>query len=45
MSVAAIIMMLISIITVWGGLALALINLVRHPEQDDDVPAGTAPQR
>lgn len=34
MTMTAIVMMLVAIITVWGGLVLALINLVRHPEED-----------
>ncbi|MCL6423129.1 methionine/alanine import family NSS transporter small subunit [Brachybacterium sp. JHP9] len=35
MSVSAIIMLLIAIGTVWGGLVLAIVNIVRHPEIDD----------
>lgn len=35
MTPVAIVMMLIAIITVWGGLVLALINLVRHPEEGE----------
>lgn len=45
MSGIAIVFMIISMLTIWGGLALALINLSRHPEKhDDDVieTAGTA---
>ncbi|MBF6673278.1 MULTISPECIES: methionine/alanine import family NSS transporter small subunit [Glutamicibacter] len=41
----AIVFMIISMLTIWGGLAVALINLSRHPEKDnDDVieTAGTA---
>lgn len=34
MSVSAIVMMSVAILTVWGGLALAVVNIVRHPEQD-----------
>ncbi len=34
MSVSAIIMMSIAIITVWGGLGLAIANILKHPEQD-----------
>lgn len=33
MSTAAIIMMVIAMVTVWGGLVLAVINLKRHPEE------------
>ncbi|MBP2380309.1 methionine/alanine import family NSS transporter small subunit [Brachybacterium sacelli] len=35
MSVASIVMMVIAIVTVWGGLVAAVINLARHPEKDD----------
>lgn len=35
MSVSAIVMMSIAIITVWGGLVAAVVNIVRHPEQKD----------
>ncbi|MGO2313503.1 MAG: methionine/alanine import family NSS transporter small subunit [Brachybacterium tyrofermentans] len=35
MSVSAIVMMSIAIITVWGGLVAAVVNIVRHPENDD----------
>ncbi|PMC76999.1 MULTISPECIES: methionine/alanine import family NSS transporter small subunit [unclassified Brachybacterium] len=35
MSLSAIIMMAVAILTVWGGLGLAIINLLRHPEQED----------
>ncbi|MFC7375007.1 MULTISPECIES: methionine/alanine import family NSS transporter small subunit [unclassified Brachybacterium] len=35
MSVSAIIMMIVAIVTVWGGLAAAIANLARHPEQKD----------
>lgn len=43
MSVAAIIMLTIAIVTVWGGLTVALLNLSRHPEEDGAAPEGTAP--
>ncbi|MBM6620167.1 methionine/alanine import family NSS transporter small subunit [Micrococcaceae bacterium RIT802] len=36
MTPIAITMMIIAILTVWGGLALALINLSRHPEEPED---------
>lgn len=36
MSSAAIWMMLIAMILVWGGLALSVLHLVRHPEEPDD---------
>ncbi|QNN82327.1 methionine/alanine import family NSS transporter small subunit [Brachybacterium sp. Z12] len=35
MSFASIVMMIVAIVTVWGGLAAAIINLRRHPETDD----------
>jgi hypothetical protein len=34
----AIIMMIVAIVTVWGGLALALVNLQRHPEDEGALP-------
>lgn len=33
MSASAIIMMAVAILTVWGGLAAAVVNIVRHPEE------------
>jgi hypothetical protein len=44
MSTAAIVMLIIAILTVWGGLALALVNLTRHPEDDGAMPAEHAPE-
>lgn len=44
MSTAAIVMLIIAIITVWGGLALALVNLNRHPEDDGAMPTEHAPE-
>ncbi|TLM81297.1 methionine/alanine import family NSS transporter small subunit [Pseudarthrobacter sp. NamE2] len=38
MTPVAIIMMIIAIATVWGGLALALLNLRRHPEDEGALP-------
>ncbi len=35
MSFASIVMMIIAIVTVWGGLVAAVTNLVRHPEVKD----------
>lgn len=35
MSVSAIIMMTVAIVTVWGGLVAAVVNIARHPEKDD----------
>lgn len=39
----AITMMIIAILTVWGGLALALVNLSRTPEAEEDLPVEVAP--
>ncbi|MFJ2621561.1 methionine/alanine import family NSS transporter small subunit [Glutamicibacter sp. NPDC087344] len=36
MSIGAIIMLVISILSIWGGLGLALLNLSRNPEKTDD---------
>ncbi|MGP9528953.1 MULTISPECIES: methionine/alanine import family NSS transporter small subunit [Micrococcaceae] len=36
MSGIAIVFMIISMLTIWGGLAISLINLSRNPEKDDD---------
>lgn len=36
MSVSAIAMMIVAIVTVWGGLAAAIINIARHPEVQED---------
>ncbi|WP_106507737.1 methionine/alanine import family NSS transporter small subunit [Brachybacterium timonense] len=33
MSASAIIMMVVALLTVWGGLAAAVVNIVRHPEE------------
>ncbi|WP_114854122.1 methionine/alanine import family NSS transporter small subunit [Brachybacterium sp. YJGR34] len=35
MSASAIVMMIVAILTVWGGLAAAIVNIVRHPEAKD----------
>ena len=32
MSTAALIMMFVSMLTLWGGLAMAIVHLVRTPE-------------
>jgi hypothetical protein len=34
MTPAAIIMMLVAMLVIWGGLALAIMNLRRHPEAE-----------
>lgn len=36
MNTSAIIMMIISIVFLWGGLILAILHLVKHPEEVDD---------
>ncbi len=33
MNTAAIIMMVVAMVTVWGGLVLSVLNLRRHPEE------------
>lgn len=37
MNTSAIIMMIISMVFLWGGLILSIIHLMRHPEEIDDV--------
>lgn len=34
MTPIAIVMMLVAMLVIWGGLALAVINLRRHPEAE-----------
>ena len=29
-------MMILPLVTVWGGLAAAVVNIVRHPESAED---------
>lgn len=36
MSTTAIVMMSVAILTVWGGLLLAVLNLLRHPENKEN---------
>lgn len=38
MSTTAIVMMIVSMITVWGGLVAAIVNLARHPEAAESEP-------
>jgi len=38
MTTAAIIFMIIAMVTVWGGLIAAIVNLVRHPEESETEP-------
>ncbi len=35
MHTSAMIMMIISIVFLWGGLSLAILHLIRHPETPD----------
>ncbi|MBB6171709.1 flagellar basal body-associated protein FliL [Nocardiopsis mwathae] len=44
MSAGAIVMLIISVVIVWGGLAAAIYLLRRHPEQPEteEVPADPA---
>ncbi|MFJ4253559.1 methionine/alanine import family NSS transporter small subunit [Microbacterium sp. NPDC090003] len=39
MTPVAIVMMIIAMVTVWGGLIAAVVNLARHPEEADAEPA------
>ena len=39
MTPTAIVMMIIAMVTVWGGLVAAVINLARHPEVAETEPA------
>lgn len=38
MTVTAIVMMIVAMVTVWGGLIAAVVNLARHPEAADTEP-------
>ncbi|MGW9627985.1 methionine/alanine import family NSS transporter small subunit [Microbacterium sp. NPDC055521] len=42
MTPTAVVMMIVAMVTVWGGLAVAVVNLVRHPEVAEDGPAPPA---
>ncbi len=35
MSTSAIVMMVVALVLIWGGLILSVINLQRHPEEED----------
>lgn len=37
MNTSAIVMMVISMVFLWGGLILSIMHLSRHPEELDDV--------
>ncbi|MDO5634663.1 MAG: methionine/alanine import family NSS transporter small subunit [Micrococcus sp.] len=44
METTPIIMMIVAMVTVWGGLAWAMVHLVRHPDETSgDVPYDDAP--
>ena len=34
MNTSALVMMLIAIVLLWGGLALAIIHLIKHPDEE-----------
>ena len=36
MNSSALIMMIISMVLLWGGLVLATVHLVKHPDEEDD---------
>ncbi len=38
MTPVAIVMMIIAMVTVWGGLIAAVVNLARHPEAAESEP-------
>ena len=35
MSTSAVVMLIVSIVLLWGGLAVALVHLWRHPEEPE----------
>ena len=37
MNTSAIVMLIISMVFVWGGLALSILHLTKHPEELDGV--------
>lgn len=39
MTPVAVVFMVIAMVTVWGGLIAAIVNLVRHPEEAETEPA------
>ncbi|MGM1017162.1 MAG: methionine/alanine import family NSS transporter small subunit [Actinomycetota bacterium] len=38
MTTTAIVMMIVAVVTVWGGLIAAIVNLARHPEEAQNEP-------
>ena len=39
MTATAVVMMIVAMVTVWGGLVAAIVNLARHPEVAEAEPA------
>ena len=35
MSTSAFVMMIVALVTVWGGLTLSLLHLHNHPDEED----------
>lgn len=35
MSVSAIVMMIVALVTVWGGLVVSVLHLRRHPDESE----------
>ncbi|QIM16324.1 methionine/alanine import family NSS transporter small subunit [Leucobacter insecticola] len=42
MTTEAVVMMIIAMVTVWGGLVAGIVNLAKHPDQDDEATAPAA---
>ncbi|MGB3376476.1 MAG: methionine/alanine import family NSS transporter small subunit [Microbacterium sp.] len=42
MTPVAVIMMIVAMVTVWGGLVAGIVNLARHPEVADAEPTPPA---
>ncbi|MDT0156188.1 methionine/alanine import family NSS transporter small subunit [Microbacterium sp. ARD32] len=38
MTTAAVVMMVVSLVTVWGGLIAGIVNLARHPDAAEPEP-------
>ena len=39
MTTTAVVMMIVAMVTVWGGLVAGIVNLARHPEEEGAEPA------
>jgi hypothetical protein len=39
MTLTAVLMMIIAMVTIWGGLIAAVVNLARHPEAAESEPS------